>query len=485
MRRLTRRTALRSAATGALVAPLLWRYERALLPAARAQDALATGPKRLVIFWNPQGNCSGLPEVGKDPFWPTGSEQIFTMSRILKPLERHQQDLLILRGFDMPTGNGPHCKDTSGEIADGAHGVGTKCTLTAVCPVDDPNDAGAHQWGGGHSLDQEIARAIGGETFRESAVLSVAPSKGNHRGYINYAGPGLPIAPINEPLAVYRHLFGDAVGASNEELLRLRAHRASALDLLKDEATRLRERLPAAERIKMDQHLEALRGLEREFDHNPALCESSSDGYPAGRVDPFPVGHDLQFKTIAAALACDTTRVVSLMAASGGGDTAGNINYFGDAGAWPTNYHSTGHASGGSTDGGGDNPVTRDQSLEIMTRVSEFYADQVAKFVDALKAIPEGEGSVFDNTVILWCSEMAHGNHSGYDWPFVILGGKWHFTNGYFFNPVDRGGRYDLKFKWGNILLALAHAMGHPIPSFGFSGWSDADPSPYQALWKL
>jgi len=268
-------------------------------------------------------------------------------------------------------------------------------------------------------------------------------------------------------------------------LAKLRIHRKSALDLIKGDIGRMRARLPAVERAKMDMQLESVRTLEREFDDRVPLCNATDPGYPAGRVDPFPTGHELQCKTIAAALACDQTRIVTLMGASGGGDTAGDISHLGDGGEWPTNYHSTGHASGGNDDGGGNDPTTRERSLEIMTRVSEFYAAQVSAFIDQLKAIPEGDGTVFDNTVVVWCTEMAHGNHGNGDWPWVIAGGKWHFTNGHFFNPTDAENIYENQYRFGNILIALAHAMGHPIESFGWDRYRHADPSRYGALWKV
>lgn len=452
---LTRRGVLRSVTTGAALHPLLWRAQRTVGRGV----AWAASPKRLLIFWQPQGNCVG--QGTPDPFWPMGSGTEFTMSQILTPLAKHRADLLLLKGFHTPVG-GP----------DGAHGAGTMCALTNTPSI--PVSSTRHL-GGGISIDQEIASAVGGQTPRPSLVLTGGGTKtSNHRGFVSYAAAGQPITPESDPRSVYASLFAGAGGAGDPRAAKLQALRKSALDVLVGDVRRLRARVPAEERHKLDAQLESVRVLERGLTASDCTVNKPLT-FPDGRLPPFPTQHALHFKTIAAAFACDMTRVVTFMGASGGGDTAGDLSHFD---GWKGNYHSTGHASGGNRDGGGEDPAVRAASREVMIKVSTYFAQQLAEFIDQLKSIPEGSGTVFDNTVIYWCSEMAHGNHGNLNSSQVIIGGRWHFRTGQLltFPGGLRGQGPDpvqaaQENPYGNILVPLANAMGHPITTFGSPKW--------------
>ena len=216
----------------------------------------------------------------------------------------------------------------------------------------------------------------------------------------------------------------------------------------------------------MDVQLEAVRAFERELDLARAAC-LGGDGAPAGDLPGFPVKHDLSFRLATAALACDLTRVFTIQAACGGGDDLPDLTHFG---GWAENYHSTGHASNGDPfDSLGGR---RAESLEVMVQIGAYYAERIASFVDALKAIPDGDGTLFDHTVILWCTEMAHGDHESLDVPYVILGGGWHFRTG---ELVELPGTFDHSFLpdalFGDLLVAIANAMGHPLETFGRADW--------------
>ena len=485
-KRFSRRFFLRSTVAGAASAasiPLLSRYER-FLGGGHAFAQGVGGPKRLVIFWNPQGNCSGLDLAyapgGIDPLWPEGNKRAFSLAydknsptsgRILAPLERHKDDLLLIRGLNLPTGH-EHEKACGHVNADGAHGFGVMCALTGACSYKSPD--GGSEVGGGISIDQFVANRVGAETPRPSMVLTCGGTKNNRRGFVSYTGPNAPVVPMG-PAAAYQYAFGNAVNQEGPKLAAIRARRASALDLIREDASRIRRRLPAQERQKMDAHLDALRLLERDFD-----ATLSCDPVPFDAPEKHFPGHfQAQARTIAAAIACDVSRVFCVMASSGGGDTSSSLRHF-DA-DWTTNYHSTGHASGGNSDGGGESRDTRRRAFEIMVRISEFYASWIAELIDALKAIPEGTGSAFDNTVLVWATEMSHGNHGNHQWPWIVAGGRWHFENGYYWNAPTTS-PYDQKHAFGDLLTAIAQAM--EVPTTQFAGFSNGNPDAYAHLWK-
>lgn len=478
--RTSRRRFLGAAAVATAGIPLLGRYERFLGgSSARAQDG---SPRRLIVFWNPQGNCSGLDTDYApdriDPLWPEGNGRDFDLSfdpsaptpgRILAPLQRHRDDLLLMRGFNLV--GGTYTREPCGiDTPDGTHGFGEMVALTAACPYGDGSFAG------GVSIDQYVASQIGEATPRPSMVLTCGGTKRGRRGVISYSGPNMPVVPM-DPQAAYLSAFGGAVGADRARMAELRSRRGSALDLIRDDTARIRRRLPASERDTLDAQLNALRLLERDFDSD-RVCETGAFTDPG---DHFPGHFQRQARTVAAAIACDVSRVFSVMAASGGGDTSGNLRFFDPE--WTTNYHSSGHASGGNSDGGGDAADTRRRAFEVMVRISEFYARWIADLIDALKAIPEGSGSAFDNTLIVWATEMAHGNHGNHQWPWVIAGGGWKFTNGYYWNQPGAS-RFSTEYMFGDLLTAIAQAMDIPTERFGHDAFSNGDPDSYSHLWS-
>lgn len=483
----SRRAFLTAAGAAGVAVPLLAQLDRRLLRSVAKADG--EFPKRLIVFWNPQGNCSALDNDyapnGMGPMWPDGNGRDFdlrydpaspTPGRILAPLAPHQDDLLIMRGFNQPTGVhqlSPHC---GLEISDGNHGIGTRSVLTGVCPT--VSDDG-RQWGGGISIDQYVANALAGETPRDSMVMTCGGTKGGHRGFISYSGANTPVVPLS-PNAAFLNAFGSTIDGDQQRLQALRAQRGSALDLIRGDAARLRARLPRSQREMLDVHLEAIRTIERDLGRT-TVCERGDE--PPDSRDYFPNHFRQNASIVAAAIACDVSRVFTVMAASGGGDSCADLRYFDPT--WEMNYHSTGHATGGTV---ADSAVTgtaeeRRHSFEVMTRVSEFYAQWISDLITELKAMPEGTGSVFDNTIIVWATEMSNGNHGSNQWPWVVAGGGWKFNTGTYWNAVTPN--YSQDYRYGDLLTAVAQGMGVETDGFGdreFHG--GIDPSQYTNLWS-
>jgi hypothetical protein len=435
-----------------------------LRPFSRARATEGSSPKRLLIFWTPQGTV-------QNAFWPTGGERDFTLSRILAPLAAHRSDLIVLKGL-----HDEYFRGCSPDVVDGQHGFGTLCRLTSTCMSSTLPDSA-----GGPSIDQVIAGAIGNETLRSSLVLSGYAGGGGHRSYVNWDGSGKGIAPQDDAAKLWAQLFAGPAGADAARAQELRTLRKSALDLIRSDANALRARLTGDERSKMDAQLEAVRTLEKGLDRPlPEVCSNAAPfggelplfGLPS---DPTPSRHSAMLDVIAASFACDVTRVATFAACTAGGDNAGSLRYFDPE--WVDNYHSTGHAAGSLTDPNTGKLIdefhgTLEQANEVMTRVGVYYAKLLASFIDRLKAIPEGDGTVWDNTIIYWCQEMAHGNHGAHDVPHVILGGGFHFDTGrfidlktpYTYNTVPR-------VPFADVLVSLANAMGVPLTTFGRADW--------------
>jgi hypothetical protein len=151
-----------------------------------------------------------------------------------------------------------------------------------------------------------------------------------------------------------------------------------------------------------------------------------------------------QMDLLAASFSCDLTRVVSIQNSS-----AINAIRF----PWLNSMeqgHSLSHM--------GDSAAPEREQL---VQRDIWYAQQLAYLLERLQSIPEGEGTVLDHTLILWCNEISVGNsHAHADMPFVLLGGGWHL----------RGGRY-IQLPSGtshnNLLLSLLRAFGVEDATFG------------------
>lgn len=146
----------------------------------------------------------------------------------------------------------------------------------------------------------------------------------------------------------------------------------------------------------------------------------------------------LQMDLLTMALACDLTRVASLqwsfaesyLAFSWLGVSAG--------------HHDISHA--GDSDAG---------ARENLIKINTWYAQQFAALIDRLKAVPEGAGTLFDHTAIVWVNELGKGNsHSRNNYPFVIASG----SDGKMFRP---GKLFTAKgVPHNNLYVTLQHAMG-------------------------
>jgi hypothetical protein len=433
---LSRRTILRGLGGAAIALPLL--------DAMRGRSASALdpeGPKRLIVMYTPNGTIA-------HNFWPKGSENDFTLSPILAPLAQHKKDLLILRGIDMLSS-----LDGPGD----AHqkGTGQCLTATPLLEGDFAGDAGQSAgWAGGISLDQRVANHFGTATPYASLELGVAVQGSTVGSRISYRGKGQPVPPENNPYAAYQRLFADAL-KDPDDVKRQAERRSTVLDAVAEQHKALNSRLGAEDRVKLENHLLAIEEIRTRLDQ-PTMqfggeCQplDQSEIVDPSLVASMPVIGRLQMDLLAMAFACDLTRVGSLMWTQ---SAATHVYSFVDP-EIVEGHHSIAHK--------GDEDTLK---VAQNTKINVWFAEQLAYLISALKAIPEGEGTVFDNTVILWTNEQAKGNnHDRKGMPYVLAGS----AGGYF----DTG-RYivqDKQTPHNKLLVSLLHAMGIDQDVFGDS----------------
>jgi hypothetical protein len=445
-KKLSRRTMLRGAGGIALALPFLE------MMAPRVSQAQAATPKRFVVVFTANGMI-------KDQWQPSGGENDFTLSPILSSLEPHRDDLLIMRGLN---------NDASYIYGPNAHDASMTTLLTADAMLVGPSGTGraGHVLDGtaaGPSIDQEIARVIGGQTKLSSLELGVQstttilepmPTRMCYRGE---PGNAKSVPPEDDPKKVFSRLFMDA-NASETALQTLKQQRRSVLDFVQGDFERLDAKVGAADRQKLERHLTTVREFERSLDNVSGVgleCQIPPQP-PAANLEPFECQQDgrtarcfgdfgelgkAQMDLLTLALTCDLTRVITLQ--------------------WSTAESTVFHKW---LDVAGEHHLMSHDAVgnrNDLTKIQTWYAEQFKYLLDALKAENDGDGSVLDNSVVLWVNELSDGDvHNRRDLGWILAGkGNGALRTG-------RSVRYT-NTTTNQLFASLSTMFGAPTESFG------------------
>ncbi len=432
LRPIGRRTVLRGAGMVALGLPWLEGMAR------RAGAQTAAAPKRFVVCFSPNGNI-------RDNWLPTGSETDFTLGRILTPLDPHKKNIVVIDGLDQNQGG-----------AGDNHMRGMGGMLTGM-PINsgpwNPNNGG---WANGISVDQEIANNIGNGTKFRSLELGVLAGLGGVPGgdpvsvwtRMSYAGANMPLHPENSPSNVFSRVFGELdTGASQAEVTRLKARRRSIIDATLDAYSSFVTTLGGDDKKRVDSHLSAIREIETSLADGAPVAVSGCQK-PVGITD----GGDAaaigkaQMDLMVRALACDVTRVAGLQWSH----SVGGVPIPGVVG----DHHELSHADDGNL-----------AAKESLTVINTWYAQQFAYLLAKMKEVPEGGGTMLDNSLVIMVNELATGNnHLGVNALFVLAGGA---------GGALQTGRF-LTYphtSHNNLLVSLLNLMGVPATTFGSPEW--------------
>jgi len=411
-----------------------------------ARADASTPPKRLIIMFSPNGT---VPD-----FWrPTGTETNFQLSPILMPLEPHKSDILVCEGIDMTSAkSGP---------GDGHQtGMGHMLTARELLEGDmfeGGGMSGRVGWAGGISIDQAIANTAGKTTKLKSLELGIQVHGATVWSRMSYLGANQPIPPELDPSAVYQRLFGD-LDASPAELIKQQRRRKSVLDLVLSEYNALVPRLDAFDRAKLEAHVTAIREVESRLTLSVAGVSDNCvkpplPEYPA-HMEPgnYEAVGQLQMDLAVSAMACDITRVATIQFSNSvGGHVFTNLGI-------SQGHHDLSHEGNSNAD-----------AQDKLMRINRWYAAQMAYLIAKMKTVREGDGTLLDNTLIVWVNELGQGNsHTRDNVPYVLAGSCGGFL---------KTGRY-LDFRLSNpthpdMLLTWAHAMAQTqMRSFGDTRFS-------------
>ena len=426
---LPRRTVLRG--LGATVAlPFL----DAMRPAFTLRGRAAARPAhRFQAFYVPNGMAM--------PYWkPKGEGPGFELSPILAPLASFKDQLVVLSGLDA-SWNYIHA-GASGSFLTGTTRGGTS-EIEIVADV---------------SMDQLLARHFANETQVPSLELSLDPPNnagactGNlscvYTHTLSWRSPTQPLPTESNPRAVFETLFGDS-GTTDRaaRAARLRQHR-SLLDSVGDKLAALRRELGPHDQVKMEEYTEAIRDVERRIEkaEEQSGLELPTLEQPQGAPSGFEDHYDLMTDLQVLALQADLTRVISFMI--GKEQSARPYPQIGV----PEAHHPLSHHN--------DDPGL----VAHMSKINAYHTALFARYLDRLRAVPDGDGSLLDNMTILYGSGISNSTrHSGADLPLLLAGG------GAGRLPGGRHLQYHGGPSMANLLVTLMDKMDVPVERIGGS----------------
>jgi len=432
---IARRSFLRGVGT-AIALPFL----DAMTPAFAANRiGSANTPRRMAFVYVPNGI------IMKD-WTPAAEGSAFDFSRILKPLEPHRRDLMVLSGLTQNTGralgDGP-----------GDHARAAASFLTGIHPK---KTAGA-DISLGVSVDQIAAQKVGSATRFASLELGCEDGRlvGNcDSGYscaysnsISWRTSTTPLPPEVNPRAVFERLFGDASETPEVRAKRL-AYNKSILDFVLDDTQKLKGDLGRTDRRKFDEYLDAVREIERrieqaEHDHTQFTPTIEK---PSGVPVEFADHVHLMFDLMTLAFQADLTRISTFMICR-----EGSTRTYREIGVSDSHHPLTHHRN---------NP----EWIEKVTKINCFHLEQFAYFINKLKSTPDGDGTLLDRMMVVYGSGLSDGNqHTHNELPVVLAGAG---------NGALRPGRhmrYPKETPMNNLYVAMLDHMGVPPEKIGDS----------------
>ncbi len=412
---LSRRTVLRGLLGGTAVSIAMPPLEAMFNSTGTAYADGGTLPGRFgTWFW---GNGM-LPDR-----WIPDSEgegDAWELSEQLAPLAPVKDLITVVTGLEVRVLNAiPHTSGAAG-------------FLSGIAPIGEEGD---HTFGG-PTVDQVVAAEIGGDTRFRSLQTGARPGGG-----ISFNGPHSVNPAESSPIVLFERLFGEgfrAPGENTEPDPRL-ALRRSVLDAVLDRATDLRARVGASDKARIDQHLDGIRDLElrlaRMEEDPPNLVACVRPGAPPGEDEIASLSQRNRLLTdlLVIALACDQTRVFTHQLTH----RVDNWVYPGtDAG-----HHQLTH----------DEVDPQPQVNEIVKQIMDEYRYTV----EAMQAIPEGDGTLLDNTVMVATSGISLGRtHALDEFPCVLAGSACgRIKQGMHYRSTTRGNA-------SSVMLSLIRAMG-------------------------
>jgi hypothetical protein len=429
---LPRRTFLRG--VGATLAlPLL----DSMIPARTLLAQTAAKPlPRLGFVYIPHGAIM-------DKWTPATVGAGFEFTPILKPLEPFRDYINVVSGLHH------RAADTTA-----VHSLSPTTWLSGVRPKATQGvDAFA-----GITADQIAAQEIGQDNPLPSMELATEDHSGLigscDRDYgciymntLSWRTPETPLPMEINPRKVFERMFGQG-GSPTERLARIQEDR-SILDAITKEAAALQLQLGPSDRQTMNQYLENVREIERRIqraEKSQGDADLQLPARPAGVPFDFEEHVALMYELMALSYQANITRVITFMVSR----EVSNRTYT-QVGV-TDGHHAISHHQ------------NRAEKMAKNVLIQTFNVNQFKGFLEKLKSMPDGDGSMLDHTLLLYGSNMSNSNaHDHYPLPNLVVGGA---------AGKMKGGRH-LKYEdhtpMTNLLVTMLDKVGVKHETLGDS----------------
>ena len=400
-----------------------------------------TAPRRqrLVVMFSPNGT---IPKN----FWPDTTGNEFELKEIMRPLAPFRDQMLVLNGLNNRVrGDGD------------SHMRGMSCLLTGIELYPGNIQGGSDTpagWAKGISIDQEIKNFLQGREATRTRFGSLefgvgVSDRADPWTRMSYAGPNQPVAPTDDPYQMYQKLYGQ---------LRDRDSLLSVLDTVRDDLKRVSKKISTEDKRLLEEHAEFVRQMELEFGRSDGKALVSDppkfDAGVTNQNDNVPRLSRMQIDLMVNSFVNDFARVSTLQYTKSVGQARMNWLDIKDG------HHGLSHE-----------PDKNEEAVDKLTRINNWFAGELAYLAKRLAETPEpgGNGSLLDNTTIVWTNELGKGNsHTLRNIPFVLIGNGMGFQMGRSLNLEG--------VAHNRLLMALAHGVGHGIDSFGNKSLSQGGP---------
>jgi hypothetical protein len=298
---------------------------------------------------------------------------------------------------------------------------------------------------GNITIDQRAAETIGGATRFPS--LTIGSEDGLHGGCLmSWTRSGTRVPPIQGPRELFRKLFISDSAADRARSQDRLALQGSILDAVQGDAKSLQRHLDKRDREKLDEYFTSVRDVEKQLELNrrwssipkpaPGMAEPEDSTF----VSNLPVLYDL----MALALQTDSTRIATLEIADGIEVSAFGLR---------KGYHTLSHHG------------QVQENIDGLLKIEQYQMDLFAKFLDKLKSIKDGDGTLLEHTMVLFGSGMANANaHVNINLPILLAGGG--FKHGEFVASPTTGLN---KQPLCNLYVTMLQRFGVEVDKFGTS----------------
>jgi hypothetical protein len=298
---------------------------------------------------------------------------------------------------------------------------------------------------GGPSFEQVLAAEFGAATKFRALVANNEPAGTQaegastaHMNNISWTGPGMPAPSERDPLNFFMTMVSAVPNgaAPSPQVLAAIVRKKSVLDYVLGEIGKLHARVGSADKARLDEHVNSIREIERILTANPTVATTGAeckapdpigdptllvdplatpmaneikDGWPAMRpvgIGPAKARAEVFLRLFATAFRCDLTRYASFALSNGFDDRRAP-----ELGGGMIGHHQITH--GVAPPGG---------TAAVEAAYVAFYTGLLAFLLDQLKSTPEGAGTLLDNSLIYFGSEMSVGSHSNVNMPVVLAG---------------------------------------------------------------